>query len=149
MTRYLIQLALMILAVAFAWRKGGAPERAAAMVIASMYVLDPLYHAIWGNVTLYDDLNVGHLAIDLMVLAGTATIALRARRIWTLWLVSVQLVALIAHGLRWMSATVDPLVYALMTRFPSYLQIALLILGTELHRRRTLRGINAPSWRSS
>lgn len=149
MARYLLQLSLMALAVLYAWARGGSPERAAATAIASMYILDPAYHALWGNVEVYGELNVGHLVIDGLVLAILAWIALRANRIWPLWLVSVQIIAVIGHLLRWMSTEIDPLVYALFTRFPSYLQIALLFVGTALYQGRLRVDNNYPSWRGS
>ena len=95
-----MQLVLLALTIAYAWRRGGQPERAAAAAIASMYVLDPIYHAIWGQVTAYDQINVGHFVIDTIAWMAMATIALRANRWWTIWLASTQTISVLAHLLR-------------------------------------------------
>lgn len=149
MIRYLIQLSLMATVLALAWLRGGAPERAAAAVVGSMFLLDPAYHAIWGQETLYHRVNPGHLVIDLWLLLGLSAVALRANRIWPLWLVSVQILAVIGHLLRFLSAQVDPLVYALFTRDTSYLQIALLFVGIWLYRRRVREDPRYRPWRTS
>lgn len=146
MFRYYGQLLLVLLACVFVWKRGAGPERAAAIAIVSMYAMDPVYHAIWGNRTLYRELNVGHLVIDLITLSLLLPIALFANRRWTLALASAQVIAVLAHFLRWISFDMHPLVYAAFFRGPSYLQIALLFIGTERHRRRVMRIGNYPSW---
>jgi hypothetical protein len=133
---YLVQLALLILAIAFAWLRGGQPERAAAAAIASMYLLDPLYHLIWGQVTVYDQINVGHLVIDSIAWLAMVGIALRANRWWTLWLASAQTISVLSHFLRAATSVMYPWVYAAMGRGPSWLEIALLFVGTALAQRR-------------
>ena len=136
--RYWLQLGLALLVVAYCWRKGGQPERAAATVLPMMYLLDPIYHAIWGQVTTYDRINLGHLVIDTAALMAFGAIALRANRLWTIWLASAQLIAVLSHFLRGI-APMNPWVYAAMNRGPSWLGIALLFAGTALYQRRLKR----------
>ena len=136
--RYWLQLALAIIVVAYCWRKGGQPERAAAMVLPAMYLLDPIYHAIWGQVTTYDRINVGHLVIDAAAFLAFLAIALRADRLWTIWLASTQLIAVLSHFLQGV-APMHPWVYAAMNRGPSWLEIMLLFAGTALYQRRMKR----------
>ena len=136
--RYWLQLGLALLVVAYCWRKGGQPERAAATVLPMMYLLDPIYHAIWGQVTTYDRINLGHLVIDTAALMAFVAIALRANRLWTIWLASAQLIAVLSHFLRGI-APMNPWVYAAMNRGPSWLEIALLFAGTALYQRRLKR----------
>jgi hypothetical protein len=133
---YLLQLGLLIIAISLAWIRGGQPERAAAAAIASMYVLDPIYHATWGQVTTYDDINAGHLVIDLIAWIAMVTIAVRANRWWTLWLASAQTISVLSHFLRGAFEVMHPWVYAAMGRGPSWLEIALLFVGTALYHRR-------------
>lgn len=147
MGRVLFQFSLLIPTVFYAFLRGGLPERVAAMIILSMYPIDWGYHAIWGNVTVYSTVNLGHLLNDAWLLLAMTVLTLRANRRWVMWLASVQLIAVIAHFVRWKSAIVDEDIYAAFTRWTSYFQIALLFAGTLLHHRRTLRGINTPSWR--
>lgn len=146
MIRYYGQLFLVFLACVFVWKRGAGPERAAAMSIVLMYAMDPVYHAIWGNRTVYMQLNVGHLVIDVITMALLLPIALFANRRWTLLMASAQAVAVLSHFLRWISPDMHPWVYAAFIRGPSYLQIALLFIGTERHRRRVMRIGNYPSW---
>ena len=135
---YLVQLAFLFLAIASAWRWGGGPERAAAAAIASMYVLDPIYHAIWGQVTTYDQINSGHLIIDTIAWIAMVAIALRANRWWTLWLAAAQTISVLSHFLRGATSAMYPWVYAAMGRGPSWLEIGLLFVGTALHHRRRI-----------
>jgi hypothetical protein len=142
--RFWIQMAAIALVVVYCWRRGGQPERAAATVLPAIPVLDLVYHAIWGEVTTYDRINVGHVVIDVAALLAWLIIALRANRWWTLWLVSAQLVAVLAHFLRGVTSEMHPWVYAAMNRGPSWLEIALLFVGTTLYRRRS-RARSKPS----
>ena len=144
--RYWLQLALAIIVVAYCWRKGGQPERAAAMVLPAMSLLDPIYHAIWGQVTTYDRINVGHLVIDAAAFLAFLAIALRADRLWTIWLASTQLIAVLSHFLQGV-APMHPWVYAAMNRGPSWLEIMLLFAGTALYQRR-MRRSRLPSQKS-
>ncbi|MFC0589694.1 hypothetical protein ACFFF7_09740 [Novosphingobium aquiterrae] len=139
MTRYLLEVALLVLAAVFAWRRGAAPERATAAALILMFVLDPLYHWLIAGGGHYGQVDLGHLTIDMITLTTTGWIALKADRWWTLWVSSAQVIAVLGHFLRLISFQIDPLVYSVMIRVPSYLQIALLLMGTWLHARRTMR----------
>ena len=147
MIRYVGQLSCLLIACLFARKHGGAPERATAATLALMYVLDPAYHFIWGNLTIYQTVNIGHLAIDAIMMALLLPIALFANRRWTLLTASAQAVALLSHFLRSISPEMNQWVYAAFIRGPSYLQIALLFIGTERHRRRVILMGSYPSWR--
>jgi len=143
--RYWLQIFLTGAAVVYCWRRGGQPERAAAAVIPAMYLLDLMYHAIWGQVTTYDRVNVGHLVLDLAALLAFVLIAVRANRWWTLWLASAQVVAVLSHFLRGLTSVMHPWVYAAMTRGPSWLEIVLLFVGTALYQhRRRMRSMLLP-----
>lgn len=135
-TAYLLQLIALAIAIALAWLKGGGPERAAAAAVGSMYVLDPIYHALWGQVTVYEHLNVGHLVIDLIAWVWMIGIAVKANRWWTIWLASAQTISVLSHFLRQATSIMHAWVYAAMGRGPSWLEIALLLLGTGLYQRR-------------
>ena len=115
-------MAAIALVAAYCWRRGGQPERAAATVLAAMPVVDFIYHAIWGEITTYDRINVGHLVIDVAALLIWLAIALRANRWWTLLLVSAQLIAVLSHFLRGAIGAMHPWVYAAMDRGPSWLR---------------------------
>ena len=133
---YAVQMALLILGIIYAWLRGGSPERAVATVIPSIAVLDLAYHTLWGNVTIYDRINAGHLVIDLLALIAMVAIALRANRLWTIWAASAQTIAVLAHFLRVIAPGMHPWVYAAMDRGPSWLEIALLFIGTAIFQYR-------------
>jgi hypothetical protein len=144
---YLLQLVLLVLAITYVWYRGGQPERAAAAAVASMYLLDPIYHAIWGQVTVYDQINVGHLVIDVVAWVAMVWIALRANRWWTLWLASAQTISVLSHFLRGVTSVMYPWVYAAMGRGPSWLEIVLLFVGTALvQRRRRISSVPSPNF---
>ena len=149
MARYSVQLLLLFTACVFAWRRGAGPEHSAAGTMLFIFTLDPIYHAIWGNLTVYKYLNVGHLVIDACAMALFLLIALRANRRWTILMASAQALAVLSHFLRFISPDMNPFVYAAFSRVPSYLQIQLLLVGTERHRRRQKRIGNYPSWLTS
>lgn len=149
MTRYFVQLLLLFAACAFAGRRGAGPERTAAAIMLLIFALDPIYHAIWGNLTVYMHLNVGHLSIDACAMALFLLVALRANRRWTILMASAQALAVLSHFLRFISPDMNPFVYAAFSRVPSYLQILLLFVGTERHRRRQNRIGKYPSWLTS
>lgn len=146
-----IQIVLLLTVFAAAVRWAGWPERAAALVALGSHALDRYYHWGIGGQGSYQQVDLGHLAIDIYLLAGLLAIALRADRQWTLWAAGAQIVALLSHPVRLVSGEVAELAYAVMIRAPSWLQIALLYAGVAfvaLRRRRQAQR-SAPRWRRS
>lgn len=136
MARYLLQLALLLAVLLFALRRGGRPEKAAAIILVAMAIADPLYHALPGKQGIYDDVDLAHAAIDFGALAAMIAVALRADRFWTLWLGALQLIACLAHVLRAIEADMHAVAYAIIIRGPYWVQIALVGMATTLHLRR-------------
>src|SRR3546814_13304323 len=85
MLRYVLAISPLTLVTAYAVRRGGKPERTAAMILVSIQVIDQLYHAISGEPGIYHNVDVVHAAIDIVALAAIFWLALRADRFWTLW----------------------------------------------------------------
>lgn len=141
MARYLSQLALLLLVAAFAWRRGEKPERVAALILVTMAVADPLYHAFPGKQGLYDRVDFAHAAIDFAGLAAMVGLALRADRFWTLWLGALQLIACLAHVLRAIEVDMPAIVYAIIIRGPFWAQIVLVGFATWLQTRRRRRAV--------
>jgi hypothetical protein len=144
-----IQILLLLVALAAAVRWAGWPERVAALVILGSHALDRYYHWAIGGIGEYRQVDPGHLAIDLYLLAGLLAIALKADRQWTLWAAGAQVVAVLSHPVRLVSGGVAQLAYAVMIQAPSYLQTALIFVGIAFValRRRTPR--SARRWRRS
>ncbi len=140
MIRFTLQVVLLVSIFVAAWRVGGKPEKYMASIYLSMLVV-----ALAGA-ALLDDFGAGlqqsqnyRFLLDLAALVAVATVALRYDRWWTLWVGSAQLIAVIAHALKLTGLSIDPLVYGVMERWPTWIAIALTGLGTWLHHRRSTR----------
>lgn len=140
MVRYSIQMILLAVVALYAVKKGGGPEHGIAAILVTMSLADPLYHSAFGLTSQLETVDLGHLIIDLTAFVGILFIALRANRLWTLLAASTQLLSLMSHLLRVLNFDMNGLIYAIITRAPSYLLIALLALGTYAQSRRNSLG---------
>ena len=95
----------------------------------------------------YTDLGI--FLIELSVVIIMVPIALKANRMYTLWMAAFQILALFAHIARAVSDAISPLAYAIMYIGPSYFQIIILGFGIWLHYRREKRHGKYRSWLSS
>lgn len=136
MARFLLQVALVILVVLFALRKGGKPERQIALILFGMLAANTLYGLIVGWWSDYDQIPWYRVVLDCIGFGLILTVALRADRWWPLWVSGVQLLSVLAHLLRALDADLHPLVYAVMERWPYWMAIGLTGLGTYLHASR-------------
>lgn len=129
-----------------ALRWGGGPERWCAAGIVFMLPADRLYHLIFGEGSSYRTVDVGHFIIDAIAAVVLFTTALRANRRYPLWLAALQMLSLTSHFARMASETMGLVAYGLLGFSPFYLQIAILLIGIELHRRRSLIRPRYPAW---
>lgn len=136
MARYLFQVVLLLAVATYAWRRGGWPERATAAGLVASLAIDRAYHVLV-NAPQYRQLDLWHMSLDVLMLAGTVWLALRAPRVWLLCLASLQVVSALGHVLRVLEVDMPVVVYWLMTVAPFYLQILLLAAGTYLNDRHT------------
>lgn len=134
MLRYGIQMALMLGVAFYAWRRGGWPERVAASAFLLQEALDRAFHLLVAAPK-YLELDLWHMSLDLALLGTLVWLALRAPRVWPLWLASIQLVATLGHFLRSIEVEMPQAVYWAMTTAPSYLLILVLAAGTYLNDR--------------
>lgn len=139
----------ILLLCAAAWRWGAGPERICAAALLVMNVADRIYHLLAGRGTIYASVDIGHLVIDLAVAAVFITVALRANRVYPLWLSAFQLVSVISHFAREVNGTAAQLAYALMNYLPYYAILTILAAGIALHARRTRRLGHYRAWRGS
>lgn len=135
--------------IALALWRGAGPERRIACVFIFMFVADRIYHALFGNGRLLLNADLGHVLIDAAALAGFVWIALRANRVYPLWLASFQLMTLVSHVVRALSPSVATGAYAILIFAPSYLEVLVFGLGLLLHIRRQAKFGPYRSWRSS
>lgn len=145
------ELQLIALAVAIVlglWR-GAPPERACALVYLAMWLVDRGYHLLVGEIRVLGGADFGHIVIDGLTAFSLVIIALYANRNYTLWLASLQLVALFSHFLRVVSPSIDPTAYALLMASPMYLAVIVFATGVLRHIRRIRRYGPYRSWRAS
>lgn len=147
MLRIACFLTLLFLATFYALRKGGGPERAMALILLTMLVVDQILHLVIP--ARFTELDAGHLAIDLMAAAATLALALVAHRFWPLAAAALQILPLLAHSSRALDISVHPIAYLTMQVFASWLLPPLLLLGTWRHRRRMETYGSDRSWRGS
>lgn len=138
MVRFLVQALLICVVFIAALRAGGKPERHVASIYFAMLVASTSYALLGGgeSVADYAGLHVYRFTLDCCALAGIVYVALRYDRWWTLWVGSVQLIAVTAHLLRAIAVPMPALVYVIMERWPVWIAVLITGFGTFLHHRR-------------
>src|SRR3546814_11889565 len=97
---------LLLVALGYAARRGGGPERVMAGVAIVMVASDPILHRF---VPLgYASLDFGHLVIDGFGATSTLSLALIAHRFWPLIAAALPLLTLIAPLTRASDLSIHP-----------------------------------------
>lgn len=138
MVRFLAQVVLIFSVFIAAWRIGGKPERYVATTYLIMLLASTADAVLGGSESAadYAGLHVFRFTLDCAALASVVAIALRYDRWWTLWVGSVQLIAVMVHLLRAATVQMPALVYVIMERWPVWIAVLFTALGTYLHHRR-------------
>lgn len=128
---------LLVAICLYAWWRGGTDERIVALTclagtVATLLVVSPLRQR-------YASLEEGLLLVDLAVLAGFITVALRSKRFWPLWVAGLQLTTSIGHILKGVDQDLLPRAYGAALQFWSYPILIILLVGTYRQHRRQLR----------
>lgn len=145
MVRFLLFLTLLSVVAIYAWRRGGWPEKAAATGLVLQVAVDQAYHLLSGTRGGdFTDVHLWHFFLDLALFGFVIYIALRADRFWPLWLGGTMIIMLIAHLLRAM-AQMHPDIYAIINRYPFWLAIIVVGIGTAAYDRRNRRAKDAHS----
>lgn len=144
MTRYILQIVLLLLVTLYAYRKGGAPERHVACVLVSMHAAGIGYFLIADQWVDYSGHALFRVAVDVVALIALTIIALRANRWWPLWVSSVQLLAVMAHVLKAVEPDMPLLIWNVMERWPFWAAIVLTGIGTHLYARRNSAAASMP-----
>jgi len=125
---------LLLAVCLYAWLRGGGDERVVAATClagtaATMLVISPLRQR-------YSGVEEGLLLVDLAVLAGFVTVALRSKRFWPLWVSGLQLTTSLGHILKGVDHELIPRAYGAALQFWSYPILIILAVGTfRTHRR--------------
>jgi hypothetical protein len=130
-------LVLELAAIAYAWRGGGAPERAGAGILAAMVAVTYIGYAFEPHI--FNTVDPIGLTVDLIGLVGFSWLGIVSRRLWPLWAGSLQLLSTGAHFVRELAIPVRSPVYYWMKSVPTVAVILLLIAGTWAYRRRESR----------
>lgn len=144
-----IQHAIIFGLAIYAWFRGEAPERYAGSILAGMVLLDYAYHFVLPDSGEFSDVNIGHFVNDVVIFVALIPLAMRANRIYPLWLLAAQLISVLMHLNREIAGSLDPLAYWALTRVPSYMQIVVLAWGLIAHRKRVRQFGEYRNWRSS
>jgi hypothetical protein len=132
---------------AYALLRGGAPEKVGNSIMLVGSVLTVL--AVSGPATRFASVEVGIFAVDAATLVAFLILALRAERIWPLWVTALQGIGTAGHALRLADPSLIRWGYAFALAFWSYPMLLLLVLGTWSHQRRLARFGVDRSWSSS
>ncbi len=133
-----------------AWRWGGNPERAVAIVFVSLFTLpNMIIPHVMGSAFLFIQGGMFYAAVDIVAAIAFTAIALNANRNYTLWIAGFQLVATSAHGVRIVIDAVTPMAHAVMVIGPSYFQLLILAIGLWRHVKREKRFGEYRDWRIS
>lgn len=118
----------------YAWWRGGADERIVAVTclfgtLATILVISPMRQR-------YSSVEEGLMLVDLAVLAGFVTVALRSKRFWPLWVAGLQLTTSLGHILKGVDQDLLPRAYGAALQFWSYPILLILAIGTYRSHRR-------------
>jgi hypothetical protein len=139
MLRFLLQALVVLVVFIAAWRTGGKPERYVASIYFAMLSIASLHVAVAppvgpGSIAEFHQVRAW---LDVAALAAVVTVALCYDRWWTLWVGSVQFIAVMAHVLRALDMPIPPIAHAVMERWPVWMAVFLTGLGTIRHYQRT------------
>ena len=138
---------ILLVAIGYALRRGGGPERAMAVIAAFMLLSDQVLHLL--SPPEYANLDHGHLAIDVFGAISTVTLALIAYRFWPMIAAALHILPLLAHLSRYLDIHLHPSAYMIMQVALSWLVPPLLMVATWRHQQRVRRNGNDRSWRGS
>jgi hypothetical protein len=138
------QRLVLVLLVVVAWWRGAGPERASAaslLVFAAQDATDR-----WFQGMTYLAVAPRDVMMDCLVAGLLLAIALRANRMYPLWMAAWQLIAVLSHVARFESRSSVALAYAILMYLPSYLLLGTLGIGLAAHIRRVKRIGEYRSW---
>lgn len=138
--------AFMLGGSAFVIWKGLAPERYGVGTIVTMAIFQIVMEIV--TPSRFINVDAASLGADLIGFLGFGVLALHARRVWPLWAVALQIIALCAHFSRWASISMSPGAYSIMRTAPTALIVALMLGATIVCLRRRRQGSIDAAWQN-
>jgi hypothetical protein len=138
--------ALLVACWAYALRRGGAPEKIGATILAIGSFLTVA--VISERTVRHRSVEVDVLVVDILCLAAFLVLALRADRFWPLWVAALQMIGTAGHAVKFVDPEIVRRAYALMLVIWAYPMIMLLVAGTWRHQLRLARLGTDKSWSS-
>lgn len=125
---------LLAVTCGYALLRGGPPERAcaimlfcAAMATLALNLAAPL---------VFENLELGVLVIDVMLLIGLVILSLYADRYWTIWIAALHAFAVAVHFARMTNPQLLPFVYLVAAGLMSVPMQLGLAWATRRHQKR-------------
>lgn len=146
MVNYLF-LILLIACSAYAFSRGGTPERIGMAIYAVGSVLT--FVVVSSPPVRFRGVEVGVFIVDVLVFLGFVLLALRADRFWPIWVSALIGLGVVGHLAMSLHPRVIPWAYAAVLSIWSYPILLLIVAGTVGHRRRLKRNGADPSWTRS
>ena len=134
MARQAIFDILMLVTCAYAFWRGGFPERIASATLFLGDILTVLVASEFAE--RFRQLEVGILIVDLLVLASLASVSMRSTRWWPLILAALQLDAVVVHTVRLAAPDSLPVAYMNAIALWAYPMQLLLAAGAWRHQQR-------------
>lgn len=131
----------LVLACAYAFWRGGGPERSTAAIF-----LIAATATFWRPDALRDDVQAVLLAIDIVTLLSLVAIALTANRYWPLYVAALQLLTIAIHGVKAYDDQLPQWMYISANGKLAYPTLILLAIGAMRHHHRILRHGSDRGW---
>ena len=139
MERFWIFNALQVAATAYAFWRGGAPERVTGLSLLLAALATRMFHALGAG--RFIDVEIGIMTVDIVLLGVMIAVTLHADRFWPAWVTALHALGTGAHLAKAINPDVIRLAYVVLSVVWSYPIVLLLIIGTMRHSRRVrLRG---------
>jgi len=140
-------LGVLLATGVYALARGGAPERASAMLQLGAFAADELVHRLVDG-RAYSALAVGSALVDLTLLLALAVLASKSTRHWPLWVAGWQLAAIVAHLAKLVDPTMHATGYAIELQIWAYPMLLATVAGTWRYRTRRAAGVIEPDWKT-
>ena len=140
-----LSITILLILNASAYRFGRGPERGMANLLSANFVLVLLYYGLFGAPS-FGKLNYTLAGLDGLTLVGMMWIALRANRMWTMVITSLQVVVMITHASVLISIGWTRVYYG-MIALSQYCELISLAIGIACHYVRERRFGMYREWR--